>query len=231
MSMQNKERRKIIVSLTAFAVLAEAGFIYKMFFDGNAAGFVKGTPVTSTSLSAVTAMSTASEETSVSQPELIDIYICGQVASPGVYSFASGVILDEVIRRAGGLTASACVERINLVYVITGNMSIYIPTEEECREGFSDEAGIIRSYGQNSWSGQSGGTGNGSGVSGADAQVNINKASKEDLMKLPGIGEKLAEQIITYREDHPFEIPEDICKVSGIGEAKFEKFRDLIVCK
>ena len=134
-----------------------------------------------------------------------------------------------MIRRAGGLTAAACADRINLVYVITGNMSVYIPTEEECREGFIDDAGIIRAYGQNSWAGQ--GELPGDSSNSAASKININKASAEELMTLPGIGEKLAGEIIRYREDQPFKAVSDICKVSGIGEAKFEKIKDLIVCK
>ncbi|MBO4459144.1 MAG: helix-hairpin-helix domain-containing protein [Clostridiales bacterium] len=227
MAMQNKERRKMIVSLTAFVFVALAGFLYKMFFDGNAAGFVKGpAPSMPESTKVTTRAEVEVTETSDSKTDLIDVYICGQVASPGVYQFASGVILDEVIRRAGGLTASASADRVNLVYVITSNMSIYIPTEDECRSGFSDDSGIIRTFGQNSWSGTSGGAAS----EGPSPAVNINTASKEELMTLPGIGEKLADQIVGYREDHPFKSIKDICNVSGIGEAKFEKIKDLIVC-
>ena len=219
----------MIVSLTAFVFVALAGFLYKMFFDGNAAGFVNGpAPSMPESTKVTTRAEDEVTETSDSKTDLIDVYICGQVASPGVYQFASGVILDEVIRRAGGLTASASADRVNLVYVITSNMSIYIPTEDECRSGFSDDSGIIRTFGQNSWSLGSGG---GAVASGTDPVVNINKASKEELMKLPGIGEKLADQIVSYREDHPFKKTSDICNVSGIGEAKFDKIKDLIVCE
>ena len=228
MAMQNKERRKMIVSLTAFVFVALAGFLYKMFFDGNAVGFVKGpAPSMPESTKVTTRAEDEVTETSDSKTDLIDVYICGQVASPGVYQFASGVILDEVIRRAGGLTASASADRVNLVYVITSNMSIYIPTEDECRSGFSDDSGIIRTFGQNSWSGTSGGAAS----EGSSPAVNINTASKEELMTLPGIGEKLADQIVGYREDHPFKSIKDICNVSGIGEAKFEKIKDLIVCE
>lgn len=63
----------------------------------------------------------------------------------------------------------------------------------------------------------------------AKSKVNINKANQEELAKLPDIGPKIAEEIIKYREKNgPFKNIEDIKKVSGIGEKKFEKLKDLI---
>ena len=58
--------------------------------------------------------------------------------------------------------------------------------------------------------------------------ININTADAEKLMKLKGIGEKTAAKIIEYREQHPFEKPEDIMNVKGIGEKKFEDIKDNI---
>ncbi len=59
--------------------------------------------------------------------------------------------------------------------------------------------------------------------------ININIATKEELMALPGIGETMAERIITYRRDHNgFKKIEDIMKVKGIGKKKFEKLKKYI---
>jgi competence protein ComEA len=60
-------------------------------------------------------------------------------------------------------------------------------------------------------------------------KVNINHASKEDLEMLYGIGEKIADRIIKYRKNNgPFQKPEDIMMVKGIGRNMFEKNKEVI---
>ncbi len=68
----------------------------------------------------------------------------------------------------------------------------------------------------------------GVGMVHAEAKININTAPGEVLQTLPGIGPALAERIIAYRTETPFATIEDIKKVSGIGDAVFEKVKDLI---
>ena len=59
--------------------------------------------------------------------------------------------------------------------------------------------------------------------------ININTASKEELMKLPGVGESMAEKIMLYRTSHNgFKKPEEIMKIKGIGKKKFEKIKPYI---
>jgi len=60
-------------------------------------------------------------------------------------------------------------------------------------------------------------------------KIDINRAESWLLEALPGIGEVLAQSIVDYRsENGPFKRIEDLLKVSGIGEATFEKIKDYI---
>jgi competence protein ComEA len=62
-----------------------------------------------------------------------------------------------------------------------------------------------------------------------EKSININTATKEDLIKLPGVGPSTAEKIIEYREKiNGFKKIEDIMKVKGIGQKKFEKMKPYI---
>lgn len=62
-----------------------------------------------------------------------------------------------------------------------------------------------------------------------DGKININSADTEQLMKLKGIGEKMSERIIKYRQENgPFMSIEEIMKVSGISEKKFEDIKEYI---
>ncbi len=65
-----------------------------------------------------------------------------------------------------------------------------------------------------------------------DGKININTASKTELMKLKGVGRELAEKIIEYREKNgPFAKPEDIRKITGIGKGIWEANRETITVR
>ncbi|CAB1058525.1 Transcription accessory protein (S1 RNA-binding domain) [Olavius sp. associated proteobacterium Delta 1] len=71
-----------------------------------------------------------------------------------------------------------------------------------------------------------------SGISvyaGDTEKININTASADELTQLHGVGPKYAAKIVAYRDQNgPFASPEDIMKVSGIGQKTFEKNKELI---
>jgi competence protein ComEA len=65
----------------------------------------------------------------------------------------------------------------------------------------------------------------------ATNKININSATKNELVSLKHVGDKIAEKIMEYRKEHPFEKPEDIMNVKGIGQKMFDANKDLIIVK
>ena len=134
------------------------------------------------------------------------VEIKGRVKYPGIYSFNSEIHLFEVIDEAGGLLDDSDTSNINMLMIIKEDTSIFISKKE------NNTSYVI-----------SGATTNISGL------ININTATKEDLITLPGIGESKALSIISYRKmNGSFKNVEDIKNVSGIGDALYEKIKDLI---
>lgn len=62
-----------------------------------------------------------------------------------------------------------------------------------------------------------------------DFRLNINEATKNQLMELPGIGDVIADRIIAYRDENgPFQSTDDLMNVEGIGEKKLQSLEELI---
>ena len=160
---------------------------------------------------------------------LVYIHVCGLVCTPGVYGLPAGSRVYEAIEAAGGFSEAAVPDYLNLAQVLEDGMKIQVPDREQAEEwkarGLTQSgisAGAVSAGVQTP-----GGTGTGEG--GAKAMVNLNTASKEELMTLRGIGESRAEDIIHYREAFGgFRSIEDIMNVSGIKNAAFEKIKDSI---
>jgi len=63
-------------------------------------------------------------------------------------------------------------------------------------------------------------------------KINLNKADKDLLMSIPGIGEKLAMRIIEYREKRTgFSAPEELKNIKGISASKYEKIKNYLIVK
>lgn len=136
----------------------------------------------------------------------IAVYITGEVVNPGVYYIDENLRLDDLIKECGGLTSQADLSEINLAEKLNDSDKIDIPKiviEEENEDDNIDNN-------------------NDSDL------ININKASKEELKTLNGIGDTLADNIIEYRKNNKFNTIEDILEVNGIGESKFENIKEYI---
>lgn len=144
----------------------------------------------------------------------IVVHIAGEVVNPGVIELDEGARVIDAVNIAGGLTKYADEKKINLAKRLYDEEKIYIPRIGE--DVSNDEIYNVSIH-------------NSQDIS--QKKININTATKEELQSLPGIGPALAERIINYREKQKFTSIDDIKKVSGIGDKKFEAIKDLIVVK
>lgn len=154
------------------------------------------------------------EENNKGSPRKIIVHVDGEVTNPGVIELIEGARVIDAINIAGGLTQYADEKRINLAKKIDDEEKIYIP---KIGEDISDLESISINQG--------------SSKSTSQVKININTATKGELENLPGIGSVIADRIIEYRQDHKFSSIDDIKKVSGIGDKKFESIKDYIIVK
>lgn len=162
------------------------------------------------------------------EEEMMAIHVTGEVKNPGVVKVKQGSRIEDIIEAAGGLTENADITNVNLAFEVEDGMKIRIPSNDEYNE---NEGNIIEHYiTQDS----------GKGVIVSEDKssenlslvININTANETELEQLPGIGASIAGRIIDYRNKNgKFKAIEDIKNVTGIGETKFEKIKDLIKVK
>ena len=153
------------------------------------------------------------------------VHVAGAVSRPGVVDLPSGSRVVDAVRAAGGLRPDADPDRVNLAAELADGQRIVIPVRgqevpvEVLPTGPSGAAG--------------GGAGTGTGVGGAPGSagpVDLNTATAEQLDALPGVGPATATAILSHREEHgPFRSVEDLIEVRGIGEAKLDGLRDLVM--
>lgn len=145
------------------------------------------------------------------------VHAAGAVVAPGVYRLTSPARIQDVVLAAGGLAPDADVDRVNLAAAVADGDRVYVPR-------IGQEVPVVAG----------GGTGaTGSTAAGADEPippVDLNSADVDALDALPGVGPATATAIVAYREEHgPFGSVEELLEVRGIGEAKLDALRDLVV--
>ena len=168
---------------------------------------------------------------------LIKVDIKGAVKNPGVYEINSDKRVIDAIKLAGGTSKNANTNYVNLSTKLKDEMVIWIYTSEEISKLELDKSStkyMIKecncptvdnttclNYKENSKS-------NNESID-KNNIININTASIEELIKIPGIGEGKAKQIIEYRNTNGnFNFVEDIKNVSGIGDSIYNKIKEYI---
>jgi competence protein ComEA len=136
------------------------------------------------------------------------VHVAGWVRHPGVYELPEGSRVIDAIELAGGPRPRADLSVLNLAAVLTDGQQVLVPKPLPPTSAVPPAT---------------------SGTAPGTTLVNVNTATAEELETLPGIGEVLAQAIISYREENgPFATVDDLEEVSGIGPATLEEIRDLV---
>lgn len=168
--------------------------------------FIKNRKLSSSEEEGYEIVETVSKISNVQNEEKKDtivVHICGEVVSEGVYELNENSRVVDAINIAGGLTKKAAKNIINQAELLKDGMRIYIPSKNEIKNQVA-----------------------GNKVS---ELININTATREELMSLNGVGASRADLIISFREENgSFTKIEDLMKIKGIKQRFFEKIKDKI---
>lgn len=174
------------------------------------------------------------------------VHVTGAVREPSVVTLKAGARVRDAVEAAGGLSAGADAESINLARVLADGEQIHIPQEGEAPAGGSaagqgagggtaggaDAASNAAADGDGTADG--GGTAGGEssdaagGAPGAAEKIDLNTADAAALETLPGVGPVTAEAIIAHRQTQPFASVDDLLLVKGIGPKTFESLKDRV---
>jgi len=206
----NKMKLAIVVIL-----LAGAGILYSCNFKANVDNIQFTTLESNGEYATGEIAETSSTNLKAIEPNTelakICVYVCGCVINPGVFELNENMRVYQAIEMAGGMTEYANYNYLNMAEYLIDGQKIYVP---DMNENLSSQVSL-QTLDDSS-----------------NTLININSATKDQLMTLPGIGESRADDIISYRTtNNKFETIEDIKKVSGIKDAAFNKIKDLIVVK
>lgn len=162
--------------------------------------------------------------TTVKSKQYIDIK--GNVKNPGVYEFNENDRVIDAINLAGGLKKNANTSNINLSQKLKSEMVIYIYSNDDIKKNEGNMSCDTKCKTEvievNNCIETNENKNN-------DEKININTASLEELLKISGIGESKAKNIIEYRETNgQFKNIEEIKNINGIGDSLFNKIKDNI---
>lgn len=138
------------------------------------------------------------------------VHVLGAVEKPGLYVLAIDARIVDALAAAGGTTEEADLAAINLARIVTDGEQVVVPAVGASVPGPG--------------SGATPGTGT---AAPGDDRIDLNSADRAALETLPRIGPALAERIISWRDENGrFQTVDDLLAVPGIGEKLLEGLRD-----
>ncbi len=139
-------------------------------------------------------------------PGDVFVHVTGAVAAPGLYRLFEGARVVDAIAAAGGFADGADRSAVNLARAVSDGEQLVVPVVGEAPAAQTDDA-----------------------TTAGDGRVNLNTADVAALDTLPRIGPALAQRIIDWREQNGrFTSVEDLLAVPGIGDKMLEGLRDLV---
>lgn len=158
----------------------------------------------------VSSFTTPAPALSTPSPGRVFVHILGRVERPGLYEVASGSRAVDVVARAGGFRDDADQAALNLARTVADGEQIVVPKVGE-------SASPVPPAGTSSSSAPSG-------------MVDLNAADAATLETLSGVGPATSAAILAWRDEHGrFAAVEDLLDVPGIGEKKLEALRESVV--
>jgi competence protein ComEA len=142
-------------------------------------------------------------------PQLV-VDVAGAVRRPGLYRLPQGSRIADALAKAGGASAKAAVEGVNLAAPLADGEQVVVPLRVAGGEAAAAPAGAS--------------------AAGASGPVSLSTATVEQLDALPGIGPVTAQKIVDYRTEHgAFHSVDELDAISGIGPAKLDQLQGLVV--
>ena len=176
------------------------------------------------------AMGAAPELQPEAAPPSLRVYVAGAVQEPDVYTLKAGDRLVDAVQAAGGGTAAADLESVNLALRVQDGGYYFIPARATASE---KPATTIDRITADPLSGElPRAAGQGAEPGTLNGLIDLNTATERQLERLPGIGPARAQAVIAYREQHgPFTAVAEITAVSGIGPGVFDNLRSLVTVR
>jgi competence protein ComEA len=207
-------RQRVAVALLALVALLAAGAVWARAaprLDGAATGPGPVAPADQTLPRAAPDPPVGTGPAAAAGPSgRVAVHVAGRVRRPGLVRLPAGSRVHDAIRAAGGVTAGADLDAVNLARRLTDGEQVRVP-------GRGDPAPAP--------AGASAAPGPGADPA---APLDLNSATAEQLDTLPGVGEVTAGRIVAYRTAHPFTAVDELLEVPGIGQRRFDQLKDLV---